>query len=247
MKRAYLIVFLGKYQDGRIYDVGNDPCFDNPPTWGICRPNIRRAVRSGDILVFVARIDKEYYLKGYMEVGEKIDYPMALKRYRKRQNVILSKKVDKERDVQWRYRPLQSYWQQKYGNRIPHFLLEIESDGVQYFQNPKDDHEIDNWKCRRIYHCNKNQFKECVDKRRCIKKSASLTAASYSNYVVSDSNNWCDLDELRITYRELATYSKLPLKLATPYGQHNVRRVDEQIGSILEYIAKRSEQFTKNK
>jgi hypothetical protein len=72
MCKSYLIVFHGTFDNNRIIDIGEDPCFDNPPTWGICRPNYRRSIEVGYNLVFLAKIEDDYYLKGWFKVGETI-------------------------------------------------------------------------------------------------------------------------------------------------------------------------------
>ena len=69
MNKSFLIVFHGQIVNGKIIDIGNDPCFDNPPSWGICRPPTRRAVKIGDTLIFIAKVGNEYFLKGWFQVG----------------------------------------------------------------------------------------------------------------------------------------------------------------------------------
>lgn len=61
-------------------DVGDDPCFENQPTWGICRPNIRNRtnLQPGSNLVFVANIENDYFVRGCIKVSEKIDIVSAL-------------------------------------------------------------------------------------------------------------------------------------------------------------------------
>jgi len=36
MKKAFRIIFYGQIENGRIIDIGDDPCFDSIPSWGIC-------------------------------------------------------------------------------------------------------------------------------------------------------------------------------------------------------------------
>ena len=75
-----------------VVDLGLDPDFSAPlPTWGICRPNLRRAVRRGSRLVFLGYYpkDRSYLLKGWFEVDETIGYEEALERFPNRRNVIV--------------------------------------------------------------------------------------------------------------------------------------------------------------
>lgn len=50
----YLCVFRAAEDiTNDVIDIGQDPDFRPPATWGICRPNIRRAVRPGNHTVFL--------------------------------------------------------------------------------------------------------------------------------------------------------------------------------------------------
>lgn len=169
-------------------------------------------------------------------MGEKIDYPRAMRKYGNRQNVLLTKKNNIRQDIKWRYPALMQLSRRKYGDMVPDFLRKINSNGETFYQSHKDDHEIDNWKCRRIYHCNKNHFADCIEYGTCMKENESLCADKYRNYVVANPNKWEDLDDLRIRYCDLANRVNLPETLCTPKGQHNVRKVDKQIDEIFSYI-----------
>ncbi|HNY45230.1 MAG TPA: hypothetical protein PKH15_11120 [Bacteroidales bacterium] len=59
MSKSFLIVFHGQIVNGKIVDIGDDPCFDSPPSWGICRPPTRRSVKIGDTLIFIAKVDSK--------------------------------------------------------------------------------------------------------------------------------------------------------------------------------------------
>ena len=102
MNKSYLIVFHGQFVNRKIIDIGDDPCFDNPPSWGICRPPTRQSVKLGDTLIFIGKVDNEYYLKGWFEVGKKLDYASALSEFPFRKNVIISTKPPLPRDcIAW--------------------------------------------------------------------------------------------------------------------------------------------------
>jgi len=84
-KRNYLCVFHAVWIGNELKDIGDDPCFDYVPTWGICRPNSRKSSKIGDKLFFVGYVKTEnrYYVKGWFEIGEKISYDDALSRTEK--------------------------------------------------------------------------------------------------------------------------------------------------------------------
>ena len=69
-------------QDPFPHDVGDDPSFfsaryhNGPVTWGVCRSDVRGAIKDGDWVVFFAAVDrsenaKDYYLVAAQEVAEK--------------------------------------------------------------------------------------------------------------------------------------------------------------------------------
>lgn len=70
---SYLVVFHANLDPNHgPVDIGDDPCFDPPPTWGICRPPTRRSVRVGTNLFFIGYVaPDQYFVKGWFEVGEK--------------------------------------------------------------------------------------------------------------------------------------------------------------------------------
>ena len=235
MSKTFLIVFHGQINNGKIVDIGDDPCFNSPPSWGICRPGTRRAVKSGDTLIFIAKVDTDYFLKGWFQVASKLDYPSALCQFPDRQNVIIST-IPSIRPIQWRYNNLKKKYIVTYGRGTPNFLLDLKTNTETFYQSSTDDHEIDNWKCRRILHCNKNQFENCISNNICLKNGVSLTDNNYKNYIVADTNRWEDLDYLRVTFDEIATATKFKKAIKTPKGQHNVLRFDEHKERFFSFI-----------
>ena len=165
-------------------------------------------------------------------VGEKIDYITALERFPLRRNVIISIKRSDRNNIKWRYK--------KYHNDLPSFLFSIKSDNKTYYQNPSDYHEIDNWKCRRIFCCNSHQFKQCIEKNECIKNSDSLYKEEYKNYIVANSDKWQNTESLRITLEEICREVKFNKEIVTPCNQHNALRFDEYKKALLEYIERRN-------
>jgi hypothetical protein len=235
MNKTFLIVFHGQLKNGKIIDIGDDPCFDNPPSWGICRPTTRRAVKIGDTLIFVAKLNNGYFLKGWFQVGDKIDYISALQRYPNRQNVIISETASLK-PVKWRYKNLQKNYFKIHGQTPPKFLSNLKSVNGAFFQSQTDDHETDNWKCRRIFHCTANQFRKCITANSCLKSNASLTDEEYKNYVVADQFQWEDLDSFEISFDEVVKATNFPTPIKTPKGQHNVLRFDNYKHKLFTYI-----------
>lgn len=164
MNKSYLIVFHGDIdtlcKEKKIIDISDDPCFDGIPTWGICRPPTRKTIDIGDKLFFIGYYKKikKYFFKGWFEVGDKISYNEALKRFPNRKNVIISKSVKQNLNINWRYKELESEFKNQYGDNIPDWLKQVKVKEGTFYQNNLDNHEIDNWKCRRIFHCSSKQF-----------------------------------------------------------------------------------------
>lgn len=202
--KTYLVVFLGKSRGNKIYDKGDDPCFCYPPTWGICRSNVRKYLKVGDTIFFLAVIDRQYYLKGWFEVGAKIDYLSALGRFPNRKNVIISGQ------------------QNPRNNSCPNFLSELVTQQGIFYQNQKDRHEIDNWKCRRILHCTGKMLTKCRQNNSCGKGGVDICAGEYKNYIVANPNKWDDVDYLGITLTDIEKVTGIKKeKVETPYYQHN--------------------------
>jgi len=61
----------------------NDPHFwESPPTWGICRPDIRETLAAGDYIFFVLPLtsDLPQMIYGYMRIAEIISHEEAYRR-----------------------------------------------------------------------------------------------------------------------------------------------------------------------
>lgn len=235
MNKCFLIVFHRKNVNGKIIDIGDDPCFNNPPSWGICRPPTRRSVKPGDTLIFIAKVDNDYLLKGWFQVGSKLDYATALNKFPTRQNVIISA-TPSTHPIKWRYKNLQNSFYNTHGQTIPSFLITLNSTNGTFYHSQTDDHETDNWKCRRVFHCRSKQFEKCNIANSCLKSSSSLTADEYKNYVVAAPNQWEDLDYLRITFDEIVKVTNFPTPIKTPKGQHNVLRFDDYKQKLFTFI-----------
>lgn len=234
-KKNYLCVFHANWIDAELKDISDDPCFDPVPTWGICRPPYRKSIDVGDRLFFVGYVKSEnkYYVKGWFEVGEKISYDQALVRFANRSNVIISK-TRNERNDKWRYSDLEKYFE-KSSYKDLEFLKVIKSQEGIFFQNPNDDHEIDNWKCRRIFHCRADKFKNCVDFGECQLNGISLRL--YSNYIVANPEEWAEYSKIKCDFDEIRDMTGFYKQLRTPMGQHNVLKLtDLEINKMIEHL-----------
>ncbi len=242
MKKAFLIIFHGQIENGRIIDIGDDPCFDSIPSWGICRPTTRRAVKKGDTLIFISKVDNNYLLKGWFDVGEKLDYISALQRFPNRQNVIITT-IPSTHQIKWRYKKLQKSYRKRHDQALPEFLFYFDSDNVRYYHSQTDDHEIDNWKCRRIFLCKSKQFERCIEENSCLIKDTSIRLVCYENYIVADLNKWEDLDYLKITIEEIKKATNFETPIKTPKGQHNVLRFDKYSDDFFRLIELKKKQI----
>lgn len=206
--KNYALVYHADEANSDLSDFGNDPDFNNPPTWGICRPNVRnqKQVGDGSYLFFIARIgnksSRKYYLKGYFQVKEKIDVVEALRRFGDRRNVILCKEKRMNRNIRWRNKRWLDASKDIYGAEVPPFLNKIQVDCEDFYQNPNDDHEIDNWKCRRIFNCNMQSFKKCLKENGCLKEG--LKNNLIRNYVVGRKSNWADWSKHKVEWKTIA-------------------------------------------
>lgn len=222
-----------------IKDVGDDPLFTNEfTTWGICRPQVRvKWTNVGSQIVFVGyhKSSGEYYLKGIIKVGEKINLIEALKRYPTNKNIIVSKSEFKEENNSWRDKEKKNLIEEKYGNQIPVFLKQIKYQEELFQQNKSDDHEVDNWKCQRIFLCNFKQFCKCVDNGSCEKDSLFDKQKGY--IVASESQ---DFSRFLIKWKEVCPKKFCLLSLKTPKGQHNVKKItQEEIMELIENIERK--------
>jgi hypothetical protein len=207
-----------------IRDLGDDPFFsDEFATWGICRPQVRaKWVKVGTQIIFIGYHKKTdvYYLKGFFKVGEKVDLIEALRRYPRNKNVIISKTNDKEENNSWRDKRKKKMVLEKFGEHIPEFLKTINFKGEEYRQNKVDSHEIDNWKCQRIFLCNFKQFCKCVKEGNCEKENTFDVQRGYA--IASE---WEDYSRFRLQWTDVYPESFKSRSLRTPKFQHNVMKI----------------------
>jgi len=230
-----------------VNDIGDDPDFDRPPTWGICRPQVRaKWIRKGSQIVFVG-FDKgptSYFLRGRFQVEETITYLDALKRFPTRKNVIIrhanALPVVKIVDAKWKIPEIRNAVST---DHVPQCLLAISTnDGRFLVQNPKDTHEVDNWKCQRIFLCNKNQIQEWIKDNKCqkeeefSKKRGYVVFGAYRDYLAEGAHIPWDM----VAPENMRT-------LSTTKGQHNARKIsNEDLNqlrrSVEDYIVKQGAQ-----
>lgn len=244
--KTYLVVFYGKFEKNKIYDIGDDPCFDKPPTWGICRPNYRRSCKVGDTLFFLAKIGNVYYLKGWFEVGYKIDYVDALFKFPDRKNVIISRQQRQHNNIVWKNKALKKCYKNRHNNCFPKFFSELDTQQGKFYQNQVDTHEIDNWKCSRILNCKSWELAQCVKNNNCAKSGLDITDNKYKNYIVAKDNKWDDVDYLKITLDDIKKNTCFVKKIITPCNQHNVLRFDEYRYRLLKFIDQRKKEYKKS-
>ena len=193
-------------------------------------------------MIFIAKVDNNYFLKGWFKVGYKLDYISALLQFPDRQNVIISK-TQSTKSIQWRYEKLKTSFQNKNGHTIPTFLSDLQTKDGTFYQSKTDGHQTDNWKCRRIFGCKSKQFESCILANACLKSDSSLKEEKYMNYIVADKDNWQDLDTLRITFDAIVKETNFPTPIRTPKGQHNVLRFDgyeQKLFNLIENHKKKS-------
>ena len=230
MTPNFLCVFIRDESTAEdVLDVGRDPDFSDPvPTWGICRPQVRSSwVKVGSRVVFVGRRESggDYRLKGIIEVGEIIGYLEALRRFPTRRNVIIRSGPPPARSA--------TVWKNKHAKRLAHgspsFLREVRCDGNTYHQNSDDDHQIDNWKCQRLFLCRKNQLYSCIQNGRCDREDEF---DGLRGYVVA--KRWLDVGSSKRAWEDVRPASWGSRALCTPLGQHNALRVsDSDIDEIV--------------
>jgi len=231
---SYLCVFhAAEGMEDDVRDLGEDPDFRNPATWGICRPNTRRAVQLGSHVFFLGflRNPTRYLIKGWLRVGEKIGYVEALERFGDRPNVILRDRDHAEsasrRQPYWKNEELRAQSEAWYGPE-PSWLATIKVGSRVFVQNPADEHELDNWKCQRMFMCQRRQFERCLRAGICQRESEFPTL---SGYIVA--SEWRDIGPRRVPWEAIAV-SRLPSeRLRTPYGQHNHQLLtDDEVATL---------------
>lgn len=215
---SYLCVFTANPQvKDNVEDKSKDPDFSEPATWGICRPQVRvKWTTPGSHILFIGllREQKKYYVKGWIRIGERISYIEALKKFPKRPNVIIRPKGrGKPPEIKWKRQTIEKFIQKKYGAKIPQFLRSIKVGKQVFMQNPKDDHQVDNWKCQRMFLCSTKQLTKCSKKDKCLKEAKF---SSLRGYVIADKCH--DVGHVRIPVEKLGYKIK---DLRTPRGQHN--------------------------
>lgn len=234
--KTYILVFHGTWENEKLIDVGDDPCFQSPPTWGICRPNVRGSwIKPGDTLFFLCCIDhsNEYFLKGWFEVGELISYPEALIRFPGRLNVIISRTLI-DKNVTWtkgNRKRMNMLFQDK---TPPEFLARIKSKQGDFYHTSYDDHCTDEWKCKRIFRCDYKQLDKCIEQNSCAKDGVDIN--DYSHYIVSHPEHWEDVDYLRICIEDIQNNIGWSDKIKTPINQHNALKFTKYKDSLLHFI-----------
>jgi hypothetical protein len=238
--KSYIVVFnVGSTIPSKMDDLSDDPCFQDPPTWGIGCPPTRKLIEIGDYLFFIAyyKVSNKYYFKGYFKVGDKIPYHLALDRFKNRQNVIITDKKNMTENASWRYQDAKMKYAESNGNKIKTWLRRIKVKEGTFYQNLNDYHEIDNWKCRRVFHCQGSQFRKCCASNRCLLDNTSLM--SYKNYIVADNTDWADLGHLWIDFQTFSKNTGFTLSTETPLKQYNAMRCDKYLDAFLNFINKK--------
>lgn len=229
-----------------VADLGRDPDFRPPlATWGICRPLTRRSVKVGSYVVFLGYYpnDRRYLAKGWLRVGDKIGYLDALDRFPNRPNVII--RDDAAGDDQsptnrgWKRGDLWKETKDRYGTAEPNFLTRIHQGTRTLVQLPGDPHEIDNWKCQRMFLCRKAQLAHCIGAGRCEREEEF---PALRGYIVAAPGEWRDVGPLRRDWHMLVPNglrARLDVdRLRTPYGQHNARTLSlAEVEAIIEALA----------
>jgi len=202
----------------------------------------------GSNLFFLAFIHPgHYYLRGWFEVGEKINYVEALRRFPNRRNVIIRtlpngqtvEAITRTRQTKWRYPKRKQSFEHSHLTSIPSFLFSTNSDNTIYIQNPEDDHEIDNWKCNRIFHCTDRQFSQCISQNFCSKEG-TITANPFQQYVVAHPKRWFDVGELRINWHTIESEFHFGFTPQTPAYQHNALKTpQDKVHPLLEFLNQR--------
>ncbi len=231
--RHYLCVFI---RDAAVFhdvvDLTQDPDFSVPPTWGICRPHVRaRWVDVGSKVVFLGRdpAATSYVVKGIITVGEKISYRDALSRFPTRENVIVRAGRPPTRpNVTWKRKKLTT-------SPTPDFLVRIGSGSNELHQNPTDQHEIDNWKCQRMFLCQERQLRSCLAAKVCQRDGVF---DQLTGYIVAAS--WIDVGSRLLDWDAVRPKAWGQRKLRTPKGQHNALEISQSdIDELITKIAAR--------
>lgn len=238
MTKNYICVFkMDLTVENDIIDIGMDPDFETG-TWGICRPNIRycRFVDDGCTIVFIGQSNNdEYYFKGFLNVNEKVNCIEALANYPNNKNVII-KEIDKDEletslknDIGRKADKLhkKKHYKEYSIDNIKNCFGFIEFNGNFYIQNEKDDHQFENWKCRRIFRCNKNLIHKCLKDGFC-KKNNKL--ADKKGFIIGDAYNYA---KFKIPWDDIAPSNLKAASLRSSKGNHRARIIDEKDLTVL--------------
>jgi hypothetical protein len=201
-----LAVYLTDADD--LADIADDPCFALPfPTWGICRPNIRCGAPRGQAIFFVAyhRPTGLYFPRALFVVADRITHTEAARRFAGRMNVVLASENPGPTAA----------WRDKWRNKklriavAPDYLTStVAADGRRWWHAGYDAHEVDNWKCARIFRCQHNTLVRCIEAQACSKEGR-VDEQRYASYVVGDPNATFVTNQ-KVAYREVATHCGLP-------------------------------------
>lgn len=253
MKNYALVYLVDDDPTNELKDTGNDPDFSSPPTWGICRPDIRNEteINEGSILLFIARVrtsgQNKYFLKGFFEVAEKINIIQAYSRFGKRQNVIISTQKRQNENIDWGNTDWQDCFIQSKIKEIPEFLKTVKNKGINYYQKDNDNHQLDNWKCRRIYNCKIESFRNCIANKYCQKENelnenvinSKENPQLKNNYIVGDKDNYKDWSYLKVEWRKIASLIDKSENLMVANRHPEVILTDAEFAIIKEYMNKK--------
>ncbi len=239
LKKNFGLVYAVEKGDptGTLRDVSDDPSFKRPPTWGICRPDVRNSphLQIGSYLVFIASYNKKLYVKGCFKVADKINVVKALGRFKKRQNVIISLYNFGLQKKIWQYEDRQTIWEKGHGTKIPKIFKSFKFNSTKYYQRKKDDHNMDNWKCTRIHNCNFKSFEKCVQAGYCIKDRTNIILKL--NYIVGDRNEFYDWNQKRIEWHKVAPILKKPSTLRNGANKHpDFEFSDDEIAKLIDLM-----------
>lgn len=202
--KHYILVYkVDPKFNSDLKDVSDDPCFDSPPSWGICHPDIRNSknLQVGSYLFFVGHLRNEYYMKGYFHVSAKVNVIEALGKFPHRQNVIISSRNSNIVNLPWNYRKRFNVWKDSNKKQVPKYLRKFVFDGTDYFQRIDDNHKIDQWKCSAIFNCNILTFQRCVKKKCCIREKFNNLK---QNYIIGSLDDYSDWKKSRTEWKEIA-------------------------------------------
>src|SRR5260370_21320638 len=96
---------------------------------------------------------------------------------------------------------LQELARSRYGTDRPPFLTTIHFNGRVYVQFEEDPHEIDNWKCKRMFLCRKtprrDPLKDCIMAGACQRETEF---PHLKDYIVAAEDGWQDVGPQRLNW-----------------------------------------------